>query len=166
MLEAIAYSRKHLSPWAELYEAEGNTDEARKRYERVMQLDPAAGVAANNLAFIYVQHGGNLDIRDVAVGTRLRLPVAVDGALLSIGDTHAAMGDGEVCGTGVETGSVVTVRVTVEKGAAPPAATLETVLTPQRPGRRGTPGRKGCPHRRARLHRSTVGRSSSSASSA
>ena len=72
------------------------------------------------------RHGGNLDIRDVAVGTRLRLPVAVAGGLLSIGDTHAAMGDGEVCGTGVETGSVVTVRVSVEKGAAPPAAVLET----------------------------------------
>ena len=72
------------------------------------------------------RHGGNLDIRDVAVGTTLRLPVAVPGALLSIGDTHAAMGDGEVCGTGVETGSVVTVRLTVEKGAAPPAAVLET----------------------------------------
>ena len=72
------------------------------------------------------RHGGNLDIRDVAVGTRLRLPVAVAGGLLSIGDTHAAMGDGEVCGTGVETGSVVTVRVAVEKGAAPPAAVLET----------------------------------------
>ncbi|MHA3701218.1 acetamidase/formamidase family protein [Jatrophihabitans sp. YIM 134969] len=72
------------------------------------------------------RHGGNLDIRDVAVGTRLRLPVAVAGGLLSIGDTHAAMGDGEVCGTGVETGSVVTVRISVEKGAAPPAAVLET----------------------------------------
>ena len=72
------------------------------------------------------RHGGNLDIRDVAVGTRLRLPVAVPGALLSVGDTHAAMGDGEVCGTGVETGSVVTVRIGLEKAAAPPAAVLET----------------------------------------
>lgn len=72
------------------------------------------------------RHGGNLDIRDVAAGTRLRLPVGVTGGLLSIGDTHAAMGDGEVCGTGVETGSVVTVRISVEKGAAPPAAVLET----------------------------------------
>ncbi len=72
------------------------------------------------------RHGGNLDIRDVAAGTRLRLPVAVAGALLSLGDTHAAMGDGEVCGTGVETGSVVTVRVGLESAAAPPAAVLET----------------------------------------
>jgi acetamidase/formamidase len=72
------------------------------------------------------RHGGNLDIRDVAVGTRLRLPVAVPGALFSLGDTHAAMGDGEVCGTGVETGSRVTVRLAVEKATAPPAAVLET----------------------------------------
>ncbi len=46
--------------------------------------------------------GGNLDIRDLAAGTTLYLPVEVDGALFSIGDTHAAQGDGEVCGTAIE----------------------------------------------------------------
>ncbi len=46
--------------------------------------------------------GGNLDIRDLAAGTVLYLPVAVPGALFSIGDTHAAQGDGEVCGTAIE----------------------------------------------------------------
>ena len=46
--------------------------------------------------------GGNLDIRDLAAGTVLYLPVEVDGALLSVGDTHAAQGDGEVCGTAIE----------------------------------------------------------------
>lgn len=46
--------------------------------------------------------GGNLDIRDLAVGTELYLPVEVEGALFSIGDTHAAQGDGEVCGTAIE----------------------------------------------------------------
>ncbi|MBN0315093.1 acetamidase/formamidase family protein, partial [Pseudomonas aeruginosa] len=46
--------------------------------------------------------GGNLDIRDLAAGTTLYLPVEVEGALLSIGDTHAAQGDGEVCGTAIE----------------------------------------------------------------
>ena len=40
--------------------------------------------------------GGNLDIRDLAAGTVLYLPVEVDGALFSVGDTHAAQGDGEV----------------------------------------------------------------------
>ncbi|OOY23348.1 acetamidase [Thioclava sediminum] len=46
--------------------------------------------------------GGNLDIRDLAAGTTLYLPVEVDGALFSVGDTHAAQGDGEVCGTAIE----------------------------------------------------------------
>ncbi|HRQ10767.1 MAG TPA: acetamidase/formamidase family protein, partial [Trueperaceae bacterium] len=51
--------------------------------------------------------GGNLDVRDLTRGTKLWLPVAVPGALLSIGDTHAAQGDGEVCGTAVETAMTV-----------------------------------------------------------
>lgn len=46
--------------------------------------------------------GGNMDIRDLAAGTTLYLPVEVEGALFSIGDTHAAQGDGEVCGTAIE----------------------------------------------------------------
>jgi len=46
--------------------------------------------------------GGNMDIRDIAAGTTLFLPVEVAGALFSIGDTHAAQGDGEVCGTAIE----------------------------------------------------------------
>lgn len=46
--------------------------------------------------------GGNMDLRDLAAGSVLYLPVEVAGALLSIGDTHAAQGDGEVCGTAIE----------------------------------------------------------------
>jgi acetamidase/formamidase len=46
--------------------------------------------------------GGNLDVRDLAEGARLYLPVEVAGALFSVGDTHAAQGDGEVCGTAIE----------------------------------------------------------------
>ena len=46
--------------------------------------------------------GGNMDIRDLAAGTELFLPVEVAGALFSVGDTHAAQGDGEVCGTAIE----------------------------------------------------------------
>ncbi|HLV12056.1 MAG TPA: acetamidase/formamidase family protein, partial [Trueperaceae bacterium] len=61
--------------------------------------------------------GGNLDVRDLTRGTKLWLPVAVEGALLSIGDTHAAQGDGEVCGTAVETAMTVRVRVNLVKGA-------------------------------------------------
>jgi len=46
--------------------------------------------------------GGNMDVRDIALGAELFLPVEVPGALFSVGDTHAAQGDGEVCGTAIE----------------------------------------------------------------
>ena len=60
--------------------------------------------------------GGNLDCRDVRPGATLRLPVAVPGALLSAGDAHAAQGDGEVCGTAVETSATVRLRLDLERG--------------------------------------------------
>lgn len=59
--------------------------------------------------------GGNLDIRDLAAGTTLYLPVEVTGALLSIGDTHAAQGDGEVCGTAIESQMDVVVKLDLIK---------------------------------------------------
>ncbi len=63
------------------------------------------------------QVGGNLDIRDMSVGTTVLLPVEVKGALLGIGDTHAAQGDGEVCGTAIESPFDVTVKIDLIKGA-------------------------------------------------
>jgi acetamidase/formamidase len=59
--------------------------------------------------------GGNMDIKHLRVGTTLLLPVGVEGALFSLGDTHAAMGDGEVCGTAVETAMDTAVRLTVRR---------------------------------------------------
>ncbi len=59
--------------------------------------------------------GGNLDIRDLSAGTTLYLPVEVTGALLSIGDTHAAQGDGEVCGTAIESQMDVVVKLDLIK---------------------------------------------------
>jgi acetamidase/formamidase len=61
--------------------------------------------------------GGNMDIRDLCAGTVLYLPVEVSGALFSIGDTHAAQGDGEVCGTAIESQMQVACRLELEKGA-------------------------------------------------
>lgn len=61
--------------------------------------------------------GGNMDMRDLIVGSTLYLPVEVEGGLLSVGDTHAAQGDGEVCGTAVETAYTVQLRVGLVKGA-------------------------------------------------
>lgn len=61
------------------------------------------------------QVGGNMDIRQLTVGSTLYLPVEVEGALLSVGDVHAAQGDGEVSSTGIETDAHVTMRLRVLK---------------------------------------------------
>jgi acetamidase/formamidase len=61
--------------------------------------------------------GGNLDIRDLAAGTTLYLPIEVEGALFSVGDTHAAQGDGEVCGTAIESAMNVVLTLDLVKDA-------------------------------------------------
>jgi acetamidase/formamidase len=60
-------------------------------------------------------HGGNLDNKDLTAGSVLYLPVYVPGALLEIGDGHAAQGNGEVDITAIETSLVGTFRVAVRK---------------------------------------------------
>lgn len=66
----------------------------------------------------YASSGGNVDCRDLStVGAKLYLPVNVPGALFSCGDGHAAQGDGEVCGTAIETPMTGRLRLTVEKAA-------------------------------------------------
>jgi acetamidase/formamidase len=59
--------------------------------------------------------GGNMDVKHLRAGVRLFLPVGVEGALFSLGDTHAAQGDGEVCGTAIETAMDVVVRLSVRR---------------------------------------------------
>ena len=49
-------------------------------------------------------HAGNLDNKDLVAGTTLYMPVYAAGGLFSVGDAHAAQGDGEVDLTGIETG--------------------------------------------------------------
>ena len=61
--------------------------------------------------------GGNMDVRDLARGTVLYLPVEVAGGLFSVGDTPAAQGDGEVCGTAIESPMAVTLTFDVVKDA-------------------------------------------------
>jgi acetamidase/formamidase len=61
------------------------------------------------------EHGGNMDYRRFGPGTQVAFPVAVPGALFFLGDCHAAQGDGEIVGTGIETCFEVTVRLTLQK---------------------------------------------------
>jgi amidase len=60
-------------------------------------------------------HGGNMDTIEVREGSKVYLPTFVDGAMLAMGDVHAAMGDGEVCGTGLETSADITVTISSVK---------------------------------------------------
>ncbi len=71
-------------------------------------------------------HGGNMDVPEVTTGNSIYIPVQVKGALLSLGDVHAAMGAGEVLGTGVEIGSTVEIVVTVLKNKKLSAPYVET----------------------------------------
>lgn len=61
---------------------------------------------------------GNVDIKQLAAGTVLRLPVWAEGALFSVGDAHFAQGDGEACGTAIEMNGVFHARFTLAKGEA------------------------------------------------
>lgn len=78
------------------------------------------GVAPNFgeavLSLTPAEHGGNMDCVETKEGTTLYFPVFVNGGLFMLGDGHAAQGDGEICGTGLECSMNVTVKVDVIKG--------------------------------------------------
>ena len=61
-------------------------------------------------------HGGNMDNKHITKGARLYFPVRVPGALLQMGDVHATMGDGELCGTGIEIPAEILVKIQLVKG--------------------------------------------------
>ncbi|MCY4248209.1 MAG: acetamidase/formamidase family protein [Chloroflexi bacterium] len=63
-------------------------------------------------------NGGNVDIRDLVVGSVFWLPVLADGALFATGDCHAAQGQGEVSGTGIESPMTVTMRFNLRRELA------------------------------------------------
>ncbi|HKR09002.1 MAG TPA: acetamidase/formamidase family protein [Gemmatimonadaceae bacterium] len=73
---------------------------------------PALGRVSSNPPS---RHAGNLDNRELVAGTTLYIPVFVKGALLEIGDGHAAQGDGEVDQTAIETNLRGRVQLIVRK---------------------------------------------------
>jgi acetamidase/formamidase len=74
--------------------------------------------------------GGNMDTRQLTIGTTLFLPVQVSGALFSCGDAHAAQGDGEVCVTGLEAPMYGSLRFTVQKDRTIVAPHFQTAPGP------------------------------------
>ena len=58
------------------------------------------------------ENGGNMDVQQMQIGTRILFPCFIDGCGIFAGDIHYAQGDGEVSGTAIEMGTVTTLRVT------------------------------------------------------
>ena len=68
----------------------------------VMGTAPPVGVGRISSGPPWI-HSGNMDNKELIPGTTLYMPVHLNGALFSVGDGHAAQGDGEVCVTALET---------------------------------------------------------------
>ena len=71
-------------------------------------------------------YGGNMDLVEVAPGATLYLPIFVPGAYLYLGDAHAAMGHGELSGTGLEMAAESQITVDLLRGAALPGPRIVT----------------------------------------
>jgi len=118
-VSGVAPSRAQVAAWAK------READLLSRGGLVMAPDPAGAVPAKGPAATEGlrtipprENGGNMDVKQLTKGSTLLLPVAVDGALFSVGDGHFAQGDGEVCVTAVEMGATAVVRFRVHKGAA------------------------------------------------
>ena len=83
--------------------------------------------------------GGNLDVKHLRAGSRIRLPVDTPGALLSVGDIHVAQGDGESCGVAIEACGTVELRVVLRPGGMPARTTCPMIETAA--GAEKAPGR-------------------------
>jgi amidase len=60
-------------------------------------------------------HGGNMDLPDVTIGSTIYLPVRAEGGLLYLGDIHACQGDGELCGVAIEMASLTEIKIDLIK---------------------------------------------------
>jgi acetamidase/formamidase len=108
------------APYLKLWELDGDRAELKPGVR--VPLAPFLGVMGLALAEPGEHktappraQGGNLDVKQLTAGSTLYLPVAVEGALFSCGDGHAAQGDGEVCITAIETTMRATLRLAVRR---------------------------------------------------
>ncbi|MGN6170576.1 MAG: acetamidase/formamidase family protein [Solirubrobacteraceae bacterium] len=134
---------EYADPWLRISEIDASADRVRFGEGVSLPYEPfpgTIGVAPPEPGSHSVvpprKWGGNMDTRHLRAGTRLFLPIGVEGALLSVGDTHAAMGDGEVCGTAVESPMDITLRLSVHKDLRIPAPEylVPHAATPARSG--------------------------------
>jgi len=118
-VSGVAPSKEKVKEWAK------RESEAMAKGHVVFPPDPAGAVPASGPAATEGlrtvpprECGGNFDVKQLTKGSRLFLPVYVDGALFSTGDGHFAQGDGEVCVTAVEMAATASARFQIHKGEA------------------------------------------------
>jgi amidase len=108
------------SPLTQVFRVEGDTVHMNDRISfPVRPMVGVVGVATDGetISNAYAgRHGGNLDNHLHGPGSRIYFPVRQPGGMFAVGDMHATMGDGEICGTGVEIAGEVTVRFDLLKG--------------------------------------------------
>ena len=124
--ERVWFYDLDLDAWTATFRA------TRSDFALELPLDPmhgTVGVAPGNgevrLVVTPSRHGGNMDTPEARVGTTLYLPVNVPGAMLALGDGHARQGEGEICGTGLESAMNSVIAVDLIKGGAPEWPRLE-----------------------------------------
>jgi formamidase len=115
----VAPSHQQLASWAQReaeLKARGGTVFLPDREGAV---PPTHKIASEGLRTIPPRENcGNADVKQLTVGSRLLVPVNVEGALYSVGDGHFAQGDSECCGTAIEMGAAVAVKFRLHRGAA------------------------------------------------
>ena len=93
-----------------------------------MGLTPKEADYVNTIPPSYT--GGNIDNWRIGKGATMYYPVAVDGALFSVGDPHASQGDSELCGTAIECSLTGTFQFILHKKADLAGTQLESVDFP------------------------------------
>jgi len=115
----VAPSREQLRIWSEREKALADRG-GTVMLPTAAAAVPAEGAVANEgLRTIPPRENcGNADVKQLTRGSKLYVPVAVDGALYSVGDGHFAQGDAECCGTAIEMGATAVVRFRIHKDVA------------------------------------------------
>ena len=130
LLPAEEFPRHFLQIW-DL--SNNHTARISQRSDIAIPIEPFPGIIGTALASAGAhstipprENGGNLDCKHLTRGAKLYLPVSVPGALLSVGDAHAAQGDGEVCITAIEMSATMTLRVELQSARAPREPCIQT----------------------------------------
>src|ERR671922_227575 len=112
-------------PWLRISEVDGASGTVRFAERILLPYRPFPGTSGvppaepgQHSIVPPSRFGGNMDTKYLRAGATLFLPVGVEGALFSLGDTHAAQGDGEVCGTAIEAAMTVVLRLSVRRDLA------------------------------------------------